>query len=98
MRFRPMYAGANTPNFLHAALDKSPCAPFLKERRMKLLKPTGLDRKSGAMGHPSREEGLGRGGKGGKGGDSFPGTRVRFPTHLPTKNRCEIWAPDPKAS
>jgi hypothetical protein len=26
---------ANTPNFQHAALDKSPCAPFFKERRMR---------------------------------------------------------------
>src|ERR1700753_3139223 len=25
----------DAPNFLHAALDKSACAPFLKERRMK---------------------------------------------------------------
>ena len=55
-----MYAGANTPNFLHAALDKSPCAPFFKERRMRFLEPIGLNRKFGAMGHPSREEGLAR--------------------------------------
>src|ERR1700732_3305953 len=50
---RPMYALANTPNFLHAALDKSPCAPFFKERRMRFLEPIGLNRKFGAMGHPS---------------------------------------------
>src|ERR1700730_15046096 len=48
------------PNFLHAALDKSPCAPFFKERRMRFLEPIGLNRKFGAMGHPSRDEGLAR--------------------------------------
>src|SRR5580700_4148838 len=56
MRFRPMYAGTNTPNFLHAALDKSACAPFFKERRRKFVEPIGFNRKFGAMGHPSRGE------------------------------------------
>ena len=49
----PTYAGANTPNFLHAALDKSPCAPFFEERRMRFLEPIDLNRKFGDMGHPS---------------------------------------------
>ena len=48
-----MYALANTPNFLHAALDKSACAPFFTERRMKFVEPIGPNRKFGAMGHPS---------------------------------------------
>jgi hypothetical protein len=28
------------------------CAAFIKESRMKLVSPSGLDRKSGGMGHP----------------------------------------------
>jgi hypothetical protein len=48
-----MYARANTPNFLQMALDTTACAPFFKERRMKLVEPTGANRKFGAMGHPS---------------------------------------------
>ena len=54
-----MYARANTPNFLHAALDTSACAPFFKERRMRFVEPTGLNRKFGAVGHPSRALGFG---------------------------------------
>ena len=53
-RFRPMYAGANTPNFLQGARDTAACAPFFKERRMKFVEPTGPNRKFGAMGHSSR--------------------------------------------
>ena len=44
----PGQAGANTPNFLQGALDKSACAPFFKERRMKFVEPIGLNRKIGA--------------------------------------------------
>ena len=32
----------------HAALDRTACAPFSKERRMKIAKATKFDRKSGA--------------------------------------------------
>ncbi len=40
----------DTPNFLHAALDKAACAPFYKERRMKCAEPNQLHRKSGIWG------------------------------------------------
>jgi hypothetical protein len=40
----------NTPNFLHAALDKSVCAPFVKERRMRFIEATEPHRKSGIWG------------------------------------------------
>jgi hypothetical protein len=40
----------DAPNFLHAALDKTACAPFFKERRIKLAKLTTLHRKSGVWG------------------------------------------------
>ena len=53
-----MYAWANTPNFLHAVLDKSACVPFFKERHMKFAEPIGLNRKFGDMGHPSHFLGL----------------------------------------
>jgi hypothetical protein len=45
---------ADTPNFLHAALDTTARAPFFKERRMKFAEPTTLPRKSGIWGtrHP----------------------------------------------
>jgi hypothetical protein len=36
----------DTPNFLYAALNTSTCAPFVKERRMKLAESTILHRKS----------------------------------------------------
>ena len=38
------------PDFLLAALDKAACAPFFQERRMKLVEPTNLYRKSGMRG------------------------------------------------
>jgi hypothetical protein len=38
---------ARPPNFLFAALDRTACAPFLKERRIKFREPTKLDRKFG---------------------------------------------------
>jgi hypothetical protein len=41
---------ADTPNFLHAALDTTARAPFFKERRMKFAEPTTLHRKSGIWG------------------------------------------------
>ena len=40
----------DTPNFLHAALDETACAPFFEERRMKFAEPTSLHRKSGIWG------------------------------------------------
>jgi hypothetical protein len=42
----------DTPSFLYATLDNAACAPFFKERRMKLAKPTRLHRKSGIW-HPN---------------------------------------------
>ena len=40
----------DAPNFLYAALDRTACAPFFKERRMKFREPTKLHRKSGVWG------------------------------------------------
>jgi hypothetical protein len=40
----------DAPNFLRAALDKTACAPFFKERRMNFREPTKLLRKSGMWG------------------------------------------------
>ena len=37
----------DAPNFLHATLNKTACAPFFKERRMRFAEPTKLHRKSG---------------------------------------------------
>jgi hypothetical protein len=37
----------DAPNFLYAALERTACAPFLKERRRKFREPTRLHRKSG---------------------------------------------------
>jgi hypothetical protein len=37
----------DAPDFLLVALDKTACAPFFKERRMKFVEPTDLHRKSG---------------------------------------------------
>src|ERR1700677_4331675 len=42
----------DAPNFLYAALDKIACAPFFKERRIRLGGTTELRRKSGGVGHP----------------------------------------------
>jgi hypothetical protein len=50
---RPPHLAKNqrdTPNFLHAAPDKTTCAPFFKERRMKSGEPNQLYRKSGLWG------------------------------------------------
>jgi hypothetical protein len=40
----------DAPNFLYAPLDRTACAPFFKERRMKFKEPTKLHRKSGVWG------------------------------------------------
>src|SRR5271155_3209577 len=40
----------DAPNFLYAALDRTACAPFIKERRMKFWEPTKLHRKSEVWG------------------------------------------------
>jgi hypothetical protein len=42
-----------TPISCHAVLEKSACAPFIKERRMECINATSLRRKSGQMGHPA---------------------------------------------
>ena len=40
----------DAPNFLHAAPDKTACAPFFKERRIKFAEPYRRHRKSGMWG------------------------------------------------
>jgi hypothetical protein len=40
----------DAPNFLYAALDRTACAPFFEERRMKFREPMKLHRKSGMWG------------------------------------------------
>src|ERR1700684_1579989 len=50
-----------TPISCHAVLERSACAPFIKERRMKCINATGLRRKSGRMGHPTFVAGAGAG-------------------------------------
>jgi hypothetical protein len=51
-----------TPIFCHAVLERSACAPFIKERRMKCINATNLRRKSGQWGTQRyrrfREKGL----------------------------------------
>jgi hypothetical protein len=47
----------DTPNLLHAALDMTACAPFMKERRMEIAELTKLHRKFGDMGHPRSRSG-----------------------------------------
>jgi len=42
-----------TPIFCHAVLERSACAPFIKERRTECINATSLRRKSGQMGHPT---------------------------------------------
>src|SRR6202453_4237921 len=42
-----------TPISCHAVLERSACAPFIKERRMGCINATSLRRKSGQMGHPA---------------------------------------------
>src|SRR6202453_2789755 len=41
------------PISCHAVLERSTCAPFIKERRMECINATSLHRKSGQMGHPA---------------------------------------------
>jgi hypothetical protein len=41
---------ARCPEFLYATLEKTACAPFSKERRMKFREPMKLHRKSGMWG------------------------------------------------
>jgi hypothetical protein len=38
----------------HAVPERSACAPFIKERRIKCVNVTGPRSKSGQMGHPAR--------------------------------------------
>jgi hypothetical protein len=48
--YRPTSQRRDAPNFLHATLDETACAPFFKERRMEFAEPTKLHRKSGTWG------------------------------------------------
>jgi hypothetical protein len=41
-----------TPISCHAVLERSACAPFIKERRMECINATSLHRKSGQWGTP----------------------------------------------
>ena len=43
----PLQRAQRTPDSCHAALDKTACAPFSKERRMKYAEPTKLNRNPG---------------------------------------------------
>jgi hypothetical protein len=47
-----------TPISCHAVLERSACAPFIKERRMGCSNATSLRRKSGQMGHPALVAGV----------------------------------------
>jgi hypothetical protein len=42
-------AAAGYPDFLCAILTVTACAAFIKESRMKLVRPAGLSRKSGGF-------------------------------------------------
>jgi hypothetical protein len=48
-----------TPISCHAVLERSACAPFIKERRMKCINATSLRRKSGQWGTPTFVAGAG---------------------------------------
>jgi hypothetical protein len=48
-----------TPISCHAVLERSACAPFIKERRMKCINATTLRRKSGQWGTPTFVAGAG---------------------------------------
>jgi hypothetical protein len=43
----PLQRTQRTPDSCHAALDKTACAPFSKERRMKFAEPSKLNRNPG---------------------------------------------------
>src|ERR1700678_4497677 len=47
-----------TPISCHAVLERSACAPFIKERRMECINAKSLRRKSGQMGHPAFVSGI----------------------------------------
>src|SRR5580698_1446304 len=72
-----------TPISCHAVLERSTCAPFIKERRMECINATSLRGKSGQVGdhstrrtfvcRPYRNDGAGLGaGAGGAGGRGTP--------------------------
>ena len=44
-----------TPISCRAVLERSACAPFIKERRMESINATSLRRRSGQVGHPAFE-------------------------------------------
>ncbi len=46
----PLQSAQRTPDSCHAALDKTACAPFSKERRMKFAEPSKLNRNPGGWG------------------------------------------------
>jgi hypothetical protein len=54
MRFvdptKPYRKSGATPDSCHAALDKTACAPFCKERRMQFTGPSKLNRNPGGWG------------------------------------------------
>jgi hypothetical protein len=43
----PTSQNRDAPNFLYAVLERTACAPFIKERRMKFREPKKFHRKSG---------------------------------------------------
>jgi hypothetical protein len=48
------------PDFLYAAVERTACAPFFEERRIKFREPTKLHRKSGTPRFPVRSCGKDR--------------------------------------
>jgi hypothetical protein len=78
-----MYGGANTPNFLHVASGKSTCAPFFKERRMKLWNPLDSTGNSGTWGTRPISPGF----------DRRLTKRFGFLASHISRKTSEIWAP-----
>jgi hypothetical protein len=50
LRIPHLAKNSEIPDFLYEALSVATCAAFIKESRMKLVEPTGLNRKSGIWG------------------------------------------------
>jgi hypothetical protein len=53
LRYPTQAKSGLTPISCHAELERSACAPFIKERRMESINATSLHRKSGQMGPPA---------------------------------------------
>ncbi len=47
----------DAPNFLNAALDTTTCAPFFKERRIRVRRTQEASQEIGDVGHPSSVNG-----------------------------------------